>query len=392
MDPLELMERIHRGENLHTEFKMVDAHPDDIAAEMVAFANTDGGVLLFGVRDDGQVVGVDDADRLMQRVDQIAYQGCEPPLTVLQETVRMEDGRVVVAVRVPKGDQRPYRTNRGRYFIRTTSGKRDASPQELMRLFQATESHFYEETLVLQADVSAIDLASFEIFCERVLDDVLDDPVVLLEKWKMVRKREEKRHPTVAGLLLFGRWPQQFLPYAYLTAARIPGTDPSGEPFDVKRIEGTLFQMLEDARRFLNLHLRISHRIEGFEPEVRPELPPRALREVVVNALVHRDYTITAPIRVFVLDDRVEIRSPGGLPNTVTVDMIKAGLAHVLRNPQIYTFFLKAGYVTDTGNGLRRAIRDVKEAVGREPEIRLMGNELVVSIPRSNFGSGERGA
>ena len=382
MEPLELLERIRQGENLHTEFKTVDAHPDDIAAEMVAFANTDGGLLLFGVRDDGQIVGVDNADRLMQRVDQIAYQNCEPPLTVLQETVRMEDGRVVVLVRVPKGDQRPYRTNRGRYFIRTSSGKRDASPQELMRLFQAVASHFYEETLVLQADVSAIDLGAFETFCQDVLDEVLDDPLVLLEKWKMVQKHEEKRHPTVAGLLLFGRRPQRFLPYAYLTAARIPGEDPSGEPSDVKRIEGTIFQMLEDTARFLDLHLRVPHRIQGFEPENYPELPRRALREVVVNALVHRDYTIPAPIRVFILDNRVEIRSPGKLPNTVTIDMVKDGLAHVLRNPQLYTFFLKAGYVTDTGNGFRRVIRDVKATVGREPEIRVMGNELVVSIPR----------
>ncbi|HID61934.1 MAG TPA: transcriptional regulator [Anaerolineae bacterium] len=390
MDPSELLEQIRQGENLHTEFKTVDAHSDDIAAEMVAFANTDGGILLFGVRDDGQIVGVDNVDRLIQRVDQIAYQNCEPPLTVLQETVRMDDGRVVVVVvRVPKGDQRPYRTNRGRYFIRTSSGKRDASPQELMRLFQAVESHFYEETLVLQADVSAIDLGAFEAFCRNVLDEVQDDSLVLLEKWKMVRKREGKRHPTVAGLLLFGRRPQHFLPYAYLTAARIPGEDPAGEPSDVKRIEGTLFQMLEDTARFLALHLRVPHRIQGFEPEAYPELPRRALREVVVNALVHRDYTIAAPIRVFILDDRVEIRSPGGLPNTVTIDMVKAGLAHVLRNPQLYTFFLKAGYVTDTGNGFRRVIQDVKATVGREPDIRAMGNELVVSIPRIRPERGE---
>ncbi|HHH41564.1 MAG TPA: transcriptional regulator, partial [Chloroflexi bacterium] len=190
------------------------------------------------------------------------------------------------------------------------------------------------------------------------------------------------RHPTVAGLLLFGREPQRFLPYAYVTAARIPGEDPSGEPSDRKRIEGTLFQILKDTSRFLRLHLPVSHQIKGFEPEAHPELPERALREVVVNALVHRDYTLSAPIRVFVLDDRIEIRSPGTLPNTVTVDMVKAGMAHVLRNPQLYTFFLKAGYVTDTGNGFRRVIRDVKQAIGREPDIRIEGNESVVSIPR----------
>jgi len=384
MEWLNLEERILKGESLHTEFKQGPIHRDDLAAELVAFANTDGGWLIFGVSDDRQITGISDPDRIAQQVDQIAYQNCEPPLTILQETLVSPDGKNLLVVRVPKGDQRPYRTNKGRYFIRTSSGKRDASPQELMRLFQAVESHFYEETLVLQADVADLDLSAFQNFYQRVLDEPLDEPIVLLEKWKMVRRREGKRHPTVAGLLLFGRYPQGFIPYAYVTAARISGEDPSGEPSDVKRVEGTLFQMLEDSARFLKLHLRVPHRIQGFRPEVYPELPARALREVMVNALVHRDYTITAPIRLFILDDRVEIRSPGRLPNTVTIDMVKAGLAHVLRNPHLYTFFLKAGYVTDTGNGFRRVIRDVKKAVGREPQIREEGNELVVSIPRSN--------
>ena len=84
----------------------------------------------------------------------------------------------------------------------------------------------------------------------------------------------------------------------------------------------------------------------------------------------------------FVLDDRVEIRSQGLLPNTVTIEMIKAGLAHVLRNPTLYAFFRRAGFVTDTGNGIRRMIRAVKRTVGREPEIREEGNETVLILPR----------
>lgn len=382
MNLLELMERIRRGEDMHTEFKVTDAHVDDIAAAMVAFANTDGGQLIFGVTDDRQIAGVKDPDRLMQRIDQTAYQNCEPSLTVVQETVHIPEGTVVV-VHVPKGDQRPYRTHRGDYFIRTTTGRRRASRQELLRLFQAVESLFYEETLILRAGLKDIDIAAFGQFCTRVLGEAGAEPEALLVNWHLVREREGRKHPTIAALLLFGREPQEYLPYAYITAARILGQDSSGEPSDRKRIQGTLFQMLEDAARFLNLHLRIAHRIQGFEREVYPELPEKALREVVVNALVHRDYTIHAPIRIFILDDRVEVRSPGRLPNTVTVEMIKAGLAHVLRNPALYSFFVRAGLVTDTGNGFRRAMFLVKEAIGREPDIREEGNETVVVLPRS---------
>jgi len=382
MDLWELQRLVEKGEDLHTEFKEGPIHPDDLAAELVAFANTDGGVLIFGVTDDRRIIGVEKVERLMQQVDQVAYQNCQPPLTIVQETVPVDEGKVVLVVRVPKGDQRPYQTRRGHYYIRTTSGKRRASRQELLRLFQAAESLFFEETIVLQASLDDLDLEAFRRFRQKIVGDLSVDDLRLLANWKLLREYEGEHYPTVAALLLFGREPQRFLPYAYVTAARVPGTDTEAEPSDVKRVEGSLFVLLEDTARFLNLHLRTPHHIRGFQPETLPELPEAALREVVVNALVHRDYTITAPVRVFILDDRVEVRSPGGLPNTVTVDMVKSGLAHVLRNPLIYTFFYRAGYVTDTGNGIRRAIQMVREATGQEPSIFEEGNELVVSIPR----------
>ncbi len=382
MDWLDLAERIRKGENLHTEFKQGPVHPDDLAAELVAFANTDGGWLIFGVTNDREILGVEDPDHLAQQVDQVAYQNCEPPLTVVQETVTTPEGKTLLVVRVPKGDLRPYRTRRGDYFIRTSSGKRRASRQELLRLFQAAESFFYEETLILQATLTDLDLEAFREFRERVVGDVSANDRQLLLNWKLVREYEGDLYPTVAAILLFGRAPQRFIPYAYISAARIPGEDTAGEPSDVKRIDGKLFTILEDTARFLHIHLRIPHKIEGFQPEDKPELPEAALREVVVNALVHRDYTIHAPIRIFILDDRVEVRSPGRLPNTVTTEMIKDGMAHVLRNPLLYTFFLKAGYVTDTGNGLRRAIQMAKEATGKEPVLSEEGAEFVVKLFR----------
>ncbi len=383
----ELLKKVAEGEDLHTEFKQGRIQPDDLAAELVAFANTDGGMLLFGVTDDRRILGVEDADALMRWTDQIAYQNCEPPLTVVQEAVQTEEGLVVV-VRVPKGGLRPYRTRRGDYYVRTTSGKRRASRQELLRLFQTAESLFYEETLVLQASVSDLDFPAFARFREQVVGTPSIDDRQLLVNWRLVMEHEGGHCPTIAALLLFGRAPQQFLPYAYITAARIPGTDPANAPSDVKRIEGSLFAMLEDASRFLNIHLRIPHHIRGFEPEVHPELPAVALRETLVNALVHRDYTISAPIRLFIFDDRVEVRSPGGLPNTVTVEMVMSGLAHVLRNPVSYAFFNRAGYVTDTGTGIRRVVLLVREATGKEPGIYEEGNELVISLPRKPADAG----
>ncbi len=381
MNELELLERIQRGENLHTEFKREDAQSDDIAASLVAFANTDGGQLIFGVTDDGQIVGVPDPDRLMQRVDQIAYQNCEPPITVLQETVRTGRGTVVV-VHIPKGDQRPYRTNRGDFFIRTSSGRRRASRQELLRLFQSVESLYYDETLVLRADLADLDLDHFKRFFARAYpDQALSEENLLpvLQNMKLVGQHQHRWVPTVASLLCFGKDPQRFLPGAEIRAARLPGTTLAAEPGDAKSIGGNLFDMLEDAMRFLHIHLPVVHRIRGLEPERHPMIPDEALRELLVNALVHRDYTITAPVRVLLFDDRLEIRTPGQLPNTVTVEAILLGAAHVLRNPTIYLMFYRAGLVTHLGSGVLRA-KQALERSGKRLQMQQSETEFISTI------------
>jgi ATP-dependent DNA helicase RecG len=385
MDLAQLQARVRRGEDLHTEFKEWPIHADDLANSLIAFANTDGGQLILGVTDDGRMLGVDDPAATAQQVDQIAYNNCRPPLTVIQETVDA-DGTTIVVVNVPQGDQRPYQTNRDLFYIRTTSGRRRASRQELLRLFQAAESFFYDETVVLQAALRDLDSRAFEEFLRSVYHRSLDEFDVgyerLLLNWRLVREREGQIHPTVAGILFFGREPQRFLPQSRVVAARIPGLDLAPAPSDAKQLEGPLPTLLEDAARFLRLHLQMSHRIEGFAPEVQPELPEAALRETVVNALAHRDYTIAAPVRLFVFDDRVEVRTPGRLPNTVTIEAMKLGAAHVLRNPAIYTLFSRIGMVTGIGSGVYRTIQLVREATGCEPEIYVQGNELVVSLPR----------
>lgn len=109
--------------------------------------------------------------------------------------------------------------------------------------------------------------------------------------------------------------------------------------------------------------------------------PAEAFREALVNALAHRDYTISAPVRVIVFEDRVEIRTPGRLPNTVTIDSLRSGV-HVLRNPAIYNMFLKMGLVTNTGSGIPRMVRLVREATSCDVDLHLEGNEFVVVFPR----------
>lgn len=377
MDLPELLDRIARWENLHTEFKQQLPRPDDLSADLVAFANTDGGQLVIGIADDRGIRGVDDTDAIHREVDNVAFNNCEPPITVIQEVLEVDGARVVI-VNIPKGSQRPYRTSRGRYYVRTSSGRRDASREELLRLFQATESLYYDETPLLRLGVVDLDLDAVRRYLERTGQTVLlDDPLRLLRNWGLLAGE----HPTVAGLLLFGHEPQKHLPYAQINAARFPGNDSAAAPSDRKDLVGRLLDVIEDTQRFLRIHLSTPHEIHGFEPEPKPELPEEALREAIVNAVAHRDYTIHGPVRLFVFDDRVEIHTPGRPPNTVDAEAMRAGV-HVVRNPRIYSRLSDAGLVTRAGTGIRRIIRVVREATGKEVDLSVKDYELLLTLPR----------
>lgn len=392
MNLTELQQRVTRWENIHTEFKETLVHPDDLAASIVAFANTDGGQLIIGVDKNHNILGVEDSDRIMRDVDNIAANNCEPPVTVIQEVLFTESKekqekrkaakilvqKPVIVVNIPKGDMRPYRTNRGIYYIRTSSGRRQASREELLRLFQATESLYYDETPLPRLSIADIDLDALDRYLEATgQEDLKNNRERLLESWRLL----SKGYPTIAGIALFGRQPQLHLPFAQINAARFIGIDSAKDPFDRKDFAGRLLDVIDQAERFLYLHLRIPHEIRGFEPEPKPELPKEALREAIVNAVAHRDYTVHGPVRLFIFDDRIEIHTPGKPPNTVDEAAMRAGV-HVVRNPRIYARLSDAGLVTRAGTGIRRIIRLVKEATGKDIDIVIREFEVLLTIPR----------
>ncbi len=244
---------------------------------------------------------------------------------------------------------------------------------------------YYDTTALTRVGIGEISLDALRQFVEQTAQtpavlDVL--PERLLRSWRLVTEG----HPTVAGILLFGRDPQLHLPHAQINAARIPGTDLANEPPDGNNLKGRLLEVVDQAVRFLYLHLPIPHKIRRMEPEPRPELPPEALREAIVNAVAHRDYTVTGPIRLFVFDDRVEIHTPGKAPNTVDEEAMRVGV-HVVRNPHIYARLSDAGLVTRAGSGVPRIVRLVREATGKDVTIQLRDFEVLLSIPRKRLAA-----
>jgi ATP-dependent DNA helicase RecG len=134
--------------------------------------------------------------------------------------------------------------------------------------------------------------------------------------------------------------------------------------------------------RFLKIYVKEKHIIKGIESEKFPEIEDFVLREALVNALAHRDYTISAPVRILIFKDRIEFHTPGKLPNTVTIESIKIGGAHVLRNPTMYNLLDKMGLVTDLGSGVRRIIESVNRTIGEKVGLEVTESEFILTIPR----------
>ncbi len=377
--PDELRDRILRWEDPHTDFKETVDSNSELAKDLVCFANSDGGQLVIGVAKDRSVVGVPDTDQLLLRVDDVAFQSCSPSLTVVPEVVTL-DGKDVVVLNIAKGDQRHYSTREGRYYIRSGARCRRASREELLRLFQAAHSLFYDEQPLPRLDLTDLDLDAVA----RYLDDTnqvdLDEDLVrLLRAWRMY----DGSHPTVGGLVLFGRHPQAQLESSRVVVGALAGDDIGNDFVDRKDIDGPLLSVIAQIETFLRLYLRTGHEIVGFEKEKREEIPMAALREAVVNALVHRDYTIAGPTRVFVLSDRVEVRSPGRPPNSVDAEAMRAGV-HVTRNPHVYSRVVAAELATRAGTGIRRIARLLRQTNGTSLGIAISDAEVALTLPRGS--------
>lgn len=382
MNELELRERILNGEDLHTDFKEKLPDNEELAKSIVCFANTDGGQIIIGVSDSSEFIGLErkELDETVRRIDDVSFNRCEPPCTVVTETL-VVDERNIIIVNVPKGSQRPYRTGSGVYYIRSANRCRQASREELLRLFEATKSIYYDEIEISRASIRDMDLNDAKKFLANYfnLKGEEENLIYYLINIKALSKNEK---PTLSGILFFGENPQFYVPTSSIIASYIDGNDIAIPPSDKKELEGQVPLILENCMRFLKIYVKEKHIIRGLEPEIYPEIEDFVLREALVNAVVHKDYTISAPIRIFIFNDRIEFHTPGKLPNTVTIESIKIGAAHVLRNPTLYIWLSKMGLVSHLGTGIKRIIESVKKTVGREVNLEMIDSEFILTIPR----------
>ena len=359
MEVTELIECLSRGEDSRHQFKENFSNADALAAEMVAFSNTEGGQLFVGVRNDGSVLGLTsaDIDRLNQLVSNSASQNVHPAVNPFSENVPHPNGTVMV-VTVPAGMAKPYMDKNGVIWVKSGSDKRRAtSREEIQRLFQRAGLVHADETPVAGLGVADVDLPYFEEFFARQYGESLRQNALPLPQILTNMNLMKDGRLNVAGSLLFARAPQYALAAFIVKAVAFVGNDITDQRYiDSRDITGRLADVFAQTIGFIRSNTRAVQGAQGFNSQGTCEVPPVVWEELVVNALIHRDYFISAPVRVLVFADRVEIVSPGHLPNNLTVANIKAGNSN-MRNPILASFAAKLLPYRGLGSGLLRAFR-----------------------------------
>jgi ATP-dependent DNA helicase RecG len=187
---------------------------------------------------------------------------------------------------------------------------------------------------------------------------------------------------TVVGMLMFGLQPERYLPQSEVLFAHFKGTEIGDELLDRKSLTGPLPQIIEDAQRVLNLNLQSASMIAGMKRVDQIIFPDKVLRELIINALLHRRWGLMGNVRIFLFEDRLQISSPGRLPNGVTVEKIKES-THVPRNPLLMKFLQDYHYVEKLGRGIPMVVREMKKLGVREPDFHESGEEFIVTLYRA---------
>ena len=355
-----ILTQIALGEDNTHQFKVDVRNGESLAAEMVAFANSGGGTLFIGVADDGATPGlsVEDVARINQLISNAASQLVRSPLTVQTENVALENGRIVILLKVPRGIDRPYFDKNGVIWLKTGADKRRVnSKEELRRLFQMTDQ-FHADELPTKAGVDKLDKLRFRDFLRDVYKQALPEgPAELIRLLQNMNLASDDGNLNLAGVLMFAERPEWIKPQFVLKAIRYPGNQIHvSEYVDAEDFAGPLPKVFNDALAFVMRNLHKTQAGRGVNAPGQPEISESVFEELLVNALVHRDYLVSAPIRLFIFDNRIEIISPGHLPNNLTVEKIRTGNSNI-RNPILVSYVAK-GLLPyhGLGSGIKRAL------------------------------------
>ena len=380
----DILEQIKAGEVSGVQFKERTLDKYDIACELVAFSNAHGGKLVVGINDKtGKInaLSYSEVQETTNLLSDIASENVVPSILIKIDTIAVEDGNLVVAT-IKEGVNKPYHDNKGIVWVKNGSDKRKVFDNaELAEMMTDCGSFAPDEASVNGATINDLDENTIKVFLENRFDKVLEKKGLVGDAFneasldticsaiakghdceRMLRNLRFIRPDgklTMAAMLLFGKYTQRWLPVMTAKCICFAGNSIGGKVFRDKvndaDMEGNLLHQFNTIMDFFTRNLHNVQVGDEFNSMGKLEIPYSSLVEFTVNALVHRSLNLKAPVRIFIFDNRVEIHSPGDLPNGLTIDDIKLGTSM----PRNIFLFNNAIYLlpyTGVGSGITRAL------------------------------------
>ena len=403
MTKLELLEILKNPENSGIEYKRDVVENFKLAKELVAFANLRGGRVLLGIDDDGSGVGIE-RKNLEEWVMSACRDKIRPELIPYFQVIRdVEPGKDVAVVQVDRGwgVHHVWHNNHRSYYIRVGSQSREAGPEELARLFQQRGAFRLEVRGVSGSGLDDLDRRRLKDYFSRIRSQEVPDADdiegwrTLLVNTEFFVEEEDTVPATIAGILLFGKSPNRFLPQAGIDAVAYPGKEKNYAARERMSLRGPLTPLFSDgellsnglveqAVEFVRRNIGVTAYLEdGARRKEKWAYPDEAVREAIVNALVHRDYLLSSTdIELSIYEDRLEIISPGRLPNGINPERMRAG-CRAARNQLLKDVMRDYGYLEHMGMGIpRKIIKGMKEHNGTEPDLVQEEERFIVRLWR----------
>ncbi len=388
----ELIEKISLGEDATIEFKREMPRRSNLADEIAAFANARGGVILIGVDDNREIVGLDRQalDKAEKTVVEICQDSIDPILLIFTEKLRIDD-KNLLKIEVPRS-LFVHKTANG-YFIRQGSSKREMPTEQLARLFQTRSQAriiAFDEQFVPNTDKDTLSKDLYQRFItEGATADEIED---LLLKRRLLVKEDGQNRASVAGVLMCHETPHEYLYNSFIQAVfYLSKEKDANHQLDAQDFKGPLDQQIIDAMRFVKRYNAVAARKDMGRIDY-PEYSMRAVFEAIVNAVVHRDYSRTASkIRLFMFDDRLELYSPGALANTLTVENLRYSqatrnellarlLSEITLDDDLGRQVVRRHFLERRGEGVGIILNESETLSGKTPVYEVFDEELRLTI------------
>ena len=369
-----IQDLITQGEGPMFEFKR--SLTKDMGRELCAFANAGGGTVLLGVSDSGEIVGVADHNRLKSRVQSTA-RSADPPIKIEVESVG-----TILRVVVPPQSRKPYSFG-GRFFMRNGASSQQMSSEEIENLFYAVgRIRFDKKPCPAFSMDSDLDDEIWAEFSRRAKIPEAMDRLAALRNLDLLDPGDRMTH---AGAWLLGRDIRKFTDTAHVSCALFMGTQ-KVTILDRRDFHSPIPTMVDEVVAWILTKINVEYIIKHVRREERPELPEEALREAVANAVAHRDYRSNANVHVYAFKDRIEIVSPGGLPEGMREADL--GVKSMPRNPLLFGMLHRMDVVEKIGSGIRRIRELCREQGVAEPVIDVSEQWVTTTFQRPDVATG----